>query len=109
MRVPILLHKADRSAAQASKKTERERERAETAAARRSRRCRVCADKEYGGGKEWTGCPCPTFWVCPGCTNSFQAGVEMAQHVKECPGRDVGRDSSSGEDDGRSSGAESSE
>lgn len=98
--------KADRSAARASKKTEKERERAHKAAARKQRRCRVCAGKECRGGKAWTGCPCHTFWVCPGCTTAFQAGAEMAQHFKECPGPDVDRGTSSGEDDGRTSGAE---
>lgn len=65
--------KADQRATRASKETEKERERAEKAAARNQRRCRVCAGKEYRGGKAWTGCLCHTFWVCPGCTQSFQA------------------------------------
>lgn len=45
----------------------------------------------------------------PWLHQSFQAGVAMAQHVKECPGPDVGGGGSSGEEDGGSSDAESSE
>lgn len=57
----------------------------------------------------WTGCPCDSFWVCPGCTKTFQAGVDMAQHVKVYPGSDIAGSSSTGEEDERSSGNESSQ
>lgn len=95
--------KPDGSAARASKKTDIERERAKSLAARKQRRCRVYCDKEYRGAKAWTGCPCHTCWVCLGRNKSFQAGVEMAQHVEKCSGPDVDRGGSSGEEKGRSS------
>lgn len=46
---------ADRTPARAKKKAGKERDRAEKAAARALRRCCVCTDKEYRGGKAWTG------------------------------------------------------
>lgn len=70
--------KADRSAARATKKVGKERERAEKAAAREQLRCRVCSDKEYRGGKAWTGCLSNTFLVCPTFSKSFRAGIAQA-------------------------------
>lgn len=101
--------KADRSAQRASKKADKERERAGKVVARQQRRCRVCAEKEYRGGKAWTGCPCTSFWVCRGCTKSIHAGVVMAQHIQECPGPPSEDDSSSCDEGGPSSGDESAE
>lgn len=104
--------KADRSAARATKKAGKERERADKAAARELRRCRVCTVKEYRGGKAWTGCRCNIFWVCPTCAKSLQAGIALAQHIKDCSGPPSEADSGSGEESVGSvgsSGAESAE
>lgn len=70
----------------AENKAERDRPKAEKAASRELRRCRGCAGKVYCGGKSWTGCDCGLFWVCPPCSNSMQAGMAMAAHIKECTG-----------------------
>lgn len=75
-----------RAMERAVKKAEQDHHKAEKAASRELHRCRVCAVKVHRGGKAWSRCTCDAFWVCPACSKSIEAVLEMAAHIKECSG-----------------------
>lgn len=93
----------------ARKKVEKERARADKVAARELLRCRVCTNKVHRGGKAWAGCVCNAFWVCPTCSKLLQAALLIAEHVKECPGPDMGGGESDSEGSAGSSTSDSTE
>jgi len=76
-----------------------ERVLSEKAAARESRRCRVCAGQVHRGGKQWVGCPCDAFLVSPWCAKLMDAGLALTEHIKACAGR-VRSDSNSERESG---------